>query len=89
MRRLVEKRFLAGPSRSREAEESDPAKLLSAGFIAGEGLMGVVIAIIAFLLSAKPKGIGVDLGSFVSLLAFALLIALVWRTAGKGSGQSA
>jgi putative OPT family oligopeptide transporter len=82
VRRLVEKRFLQ-PGRSREAEESDPAKLLSAGFIAGEGLMGVVIAIIAFALSAKPKGIGVDLGSFVSLLAFALLIALLWRTASK------
>ena len=84
VRRFVERRYFP-PSRSREAEESDPAKLLSAGFIAGEGLMGVVIAIIAFALSAKPKGVGVDLGAFVSMLAFALLIALVWRTARKAA----
>jgi putative OPT family oligopeptide transporter len=88
VRRFVEKRYFP-PSRSREAEESDPAKLLSAGFIAGEGLMGVVIAIIAFALSAKPKGVGVDLGSFVSMLAFAMLIALVWGTARKAAIQRA
>ena len=88
VRRFVEKRYFP-PSRSREAEESDPAKLLSAGFIAGEGLMGVVIAIIAFALSAKPKGVGVDLGSLVSMLAFAMLIALVWGTARKAAIQRA
>jgi len=82
LRRWVERRRGAGDP-SREAQESDPAKLLSAGFIAGEGMMGVGIAILAFATGAKPAGFGVDLGPLVSAAAFAGLLYLLWRTARR------
>jgi putative OPT family oligopeptide transporter len=78
-RQWLEKRYPAG-EQTREAQESDPARLLGAGFIAGEGLIGVLIAILAFLSGAKPKGIGLDLGPVVSLLVFTSLIVLLART---------
>jgi putative OPT family oligopeptide transporter len=82
LRRWVERRRGGGEAQ-RAAQESDPAKLLSAGLIAGEGMMGVGIAIAAFATGAKPKGFGIDLGPFVSAAAFAGLLYVLWRTARR------
>jgi putative OPT family oligopeptide transporter len=87
LRKIVEKKY-STQHLSREKQESDPARLLSAGFIAGEGLMGVVIAIIAFSLQSKPKGFGFDLGPWVSMLMFAGLVYLIWRTVKKNHASA-
>jgi len=55
--------------------------LLSSGLIAGEGIMGVAIALYAFTAGSKPSGIGVDLGDWASLAGFVALIAyLILKT---------
>jgi len=59
--------------------------LLGSGFIAGEGLAGVLIAIYAYIAKAKPKGIGLvwpgNLGDFISLAAFVALVSyLIYKT---------
>jgi len=53
--------------------------LLSSGLIAGEGMLGVVIAAYAFIVGSKPAGVGVDLGEIASLIGFLLLIAFLVR----------
>jgi len=53
--------------------------LLSSGLIAGEGMMGVVIAAYAFIMGSKPAGIGFDLGELASLIGFLLLIVYLVR----------
>lgn len=70
-------------SRNKEDEEKKKKKnekgiLLGSGFIAGEGIGGVLIALYAFILSKKPEGIGLhwpgNLGDYISLAAFLLLV---------------
>lgn len=65
--------------------------LLGSGFIAGEGIGGVLLAAYAFILTKKPGGIGLewpgDIGSFVSLGAFALLVAFLYKRA-RGSRKA-
>jgi len=66
-------------------QKKEKGVLLSSGFIAGEGLMGVLIAIYAFVLKAKPEGLGIHypepLGDIISISAFAILgYYLVRRT---------
>ena len=64
-------------------ESSEKGVLLSSGFIAGEGIMGVLIALYAFIVKAKPEGIPLpwshDVGSFISLAAFIGLITYLYR----------
>ncbi len=62
-------------------EKKEKGVLLSSGLIAGEGLMGVVIAMYAFTTGSKPGGLGIDLGEGVALIAFLALIGyLVLKT---------
>jgi putative OPT family oligopeptide transporter len=79
LRHLVEKRFFG----SKKAPDNDPGGLLAAGLIAGEGILGVIIAIYAFVMKAKPKGVGLELGSplgeIVSALAFALVAMVIFK----------
>ncbi|MBN1222596.1 MAG: OPT/YSL family transporter, partial [Candidatus Aminicenantes bacterium] len=53
--------------------------LLSSGFIAGEGIAMVLVAIYTYIAKEQPPGIGLiwpgNLGAFVSLAAFGGLIA--------------
>ncbi|MFH2042869.1 MAG: oligopeptide transporter, OPT family [Acidobacteriota bacterium] len=68
---------------------SERGLLLGSGFIAGEGIGGVLLAAYAFLLTKKPGGIGLewpgDLGSFISLGAFTVLVGfLYWRSRRSG-----
>ncbi|HXI04266.1 MAG TPA: oligopeptide transporter, OPT family [Candidatus Saccharimonadales bacterium] len=58
--------------------------LLGSGFIAGEGLMGVAIALYAFIRKAKPEGIGFALegaaGEIAAVAAFAFMGWMLWRS---------
>jgi len=65
----------------KKKKKSEKGILLGSGFIAGEGIGGVLIALYAFILSKKPEGIGLiwpgNLGDFVSLTAFLLLVGYI------------
>ena len=73
LRRMVEK--LSRGSDEEKAQCKDQGVLLGSGLIAGEGLVGVLIALYAFIVKHKPEGIHVPwpgvLGDVVSLVAFA------------------
>lgn len=76
LRHYVDKKY--GSKADDETKGKDQGILLSSGLIAGEGLMGVVIAVIAVILSRAPKFFEIHypsewMGSVVSLLAFSLL----------------
>ena len=65
IKRKIEKKYHEEGKKS----DTDPAILLSSGFIAGEGIIGVVIAAIAFITLKKSKGVGVNLSPTVSMIA--------------------
>jgi putative OPT family oligopeptide transporter len=69
-------------------EMKDQGVLFGSGLIAGEGIMGVLIAFYAFFLG-KPGGIGViwpgHLGEIVSFAVFMVLGVLIFRMATKKS----
>jgi len=74
---------------STEAEGKEQGVLLGSGLIAGEGLMGVVVAVIAVVIAKTPKYGVVHyptewVGQIVSLLAFSALGFYLWRVAAKG-----
>jgi hypothetical protein len=58
--------------------------LLGSGLVAGEGLVGVAIAGVAFYLGRAPGGIGSawagPAAQWVSLAAFVMLALWFWRT---------
>ncbi len=64
--------------------QTEQGVLFSSGLIAGEGVMGIGIAIAALITGSKPKGFGFAFegtaGMIVSLLAFAVLIWLLVRS---------
>jgi len=83
IRHLLSRRFSDAGA---EEKGKDQGVLLGSGFIAGEGLMGVVIAIIAVATAATPKLFAIDwspewLGQLVSALAFAALGWFLYRVA--------
>jgi putative OPT family oligopeptide transporter len=61
--------------------------LLASGYIAGEGLMGIGVAVAALASGQRPQGIGWALdgiqGSVAALGAFALLCWFLYRTASR------
>lgn len=58
---------------------SEQGVLLGSGFIAGEGLMGVGIALYAFITKRRPEGFGVSLeGLAGELVALAVFAAMGW-----------
>jgi putative OPT family oligopeptide transporter len=67
---------------------SEQGILLGSGFIAGEGLMGVMVALYAFTTSSKPAGFGIDLGepfgSIVAMLIFSGLGYMLFASSRKG-----
>jgi uncharacterized oligopeptide transporter (OPT) family protein len=78
--------------RQREAERESIAEhaeergvLLGSGLIAGEGLMGIVMASYAFYMGRKPEGIDLGLpplvADLVSLAAFVLLGFFIFKVA--------
>ncbi len=76
-------------SKNKKEEEEkgkDQGILLSSGLIAGEGLMGVVIAVIAVVLTRTPKLFQIQyakewLGQIISILLFAGLGGILYRIA--------
>ncbi len=71
-----------------EAKISDSGVLLSSGFIAGEGLLGVVIAILAVILTRAPRFLQITypygwMGQVVSAIAFSILGWYLFKVALK------
>jgi putative OPT family oligopeptide transporter len=66
-------------------QRKEKGVLLSSGFIAGEGIAMVLVAIYAYVTKKKPAGIGLvwpgNLGDFICLAAFiGLVIYLIYKT---------
>jgi hypothetical protein len=68
------------------ADRRERGVLLGSGFVGGEGLLGVGIALVAVVQSKRPDGIGTEwLGSevtamLVGAVAFAVFIAWFFRS---------
>jgi putative OPT family oligopeptide transporter len=80
LRWAIEKK---APSEGEAAKRREEGILFGSGLVGGEGLLGVVIAAVAFNLGRAPAGLGYEwAGSaapLVALGAFALLAATFWR----------
>ncbi len=79
LRFFIEKK--AEKDQELKKKRSEKGVLLGSGFIAGEGIAMVGVAAYAFIKKAKPEGIGLawqgNIGDFVSLAAFFLLVAFI------------
>ncbi len=83
VRQLTEKR--AGENEELKTKRKEKGILLGSGFIAGEGIAMVLVAIYAYIIKAKPKGIGIvwpgNVGEFIALAAFFSMVAyLIFKT---------
>ncbi len=85
IRQWIERR--AGSNKELRRRRKEKGILLSSGFIAGEGIAGVLIALYAFIVKAKPKGVGLvwpgNVGEFVALAAFLLLVGYLMRKSSR------
>ena len=84
IRHIVEKKYRINS----EEKGKDQGVLLGSGLIAGEGLMGVVIAVFAVTLSKAPKFLEIHysiewLGQIVSVIAFSALGWFLYNVAAK------
>jgi len=91
IRHFVDKRF--GPDKEDAEKGKDQGILLSSGFIAGEGLMGVVIAVIAVIISQTPKYLEIQYpapwtGQIVSALVFSALGWFLYNIAVKSRAKN-
>jgi len=94
LRLLAERR---ATSRDDKAARIERGTLLGSGLVAGEGLVGVAIAGVAFFLGRAPAGLGSEwagwAAQWISLAAFALLAIWFWqsitaRDPGLAAGDS-
>jgi uncharacterized oligopeptide transporter (OPT) family protein len=82
IRYIVEKR--SGKDEKLKTQRKEKGILLGSGFIAGEGITMVGVALLAYITKQKPQGIGLDLGSIPALAAFIGLAAfLFWKSYKK------
>jgi uncharacterized oligopeptide transporter (OPT) family protein len=86
LRHFIEKKY--GKADTKEQKGKDQGILLGSGFIAGEGLMGVIIAIIAVIISTEPKYLEILyrpewFGQIVSALVFCGLGWYLYRIAAR------
>jgi putative OPT family oligopeptide transporter len=92
LRALAERRAAGESGGSAEKSGTERGILFGSGLIAGEGVMGIGIALTALLLGRRPPGLGIELpevaGSAISLAAFALLAAFLLRTARTRNAPS-
>jgi putative OPT family oligopeptide transporter len=69
------------------AQRREEGVLFGSGLVGGEGLLGVVIAAVAFNLGRAPEGLGPEWAGaaapFVALAAFTALAAMFWRMATR------
>ncbi|MBN1153489.1 oligopeptide transporter, OPT family [candidate division KSB1 bacterium] len=82
IRHWVDKRYKLGE----DEKGKDQGILLGSGFIAGEGMMGVVIAVIAVIISREPEFFRIPypsawIGEVVSAIAFSLLGYYLYKVA--------
>jgi TPP-dependent pyruvate/acetoin dehydrogenase alpha subunit len=90
LRALVEKRSgVKSEPGKKAAMSAEQGVLFGSGLIAGEGVMGIGVAIAALILGQRPPGvawafIGLT-GSIVSLVGFAALGWLLYRSAQSRS----
>jgi putative OPT family oligopeptide transporter len=75
----------AGENKEKLTQRKEKGILLSSGFIAGEGIAMVLVAIYAYISKKKPEGIGLvwpgNLGDFICLAAFiGLVVYLIYKT---------
>jgi putative OPT family oligopeptide transporter len=81
---LLQKR---AASTAEAAARREEGVLFGSGLVGGEGLLGVVVAAVAFNLGRAPEGIGSEWAGtaapFVALAAFALLAGIFWRRATR------
>ena len=84
MRSLAERLAARDSTAEEQQTRVDQGVLFGSGLIAGEGVMGIGIAVFALILGHKPEGMSFALsgvpGSLVSLLAFASLCWLLVRS---------
>jgi len=91
LRHIVDKKY---GGITKEAEKGkDQGILLGSGFIAGEGLMGVIIAVIAVILSQTPSFLEIHypaewMGQVVSALVFSGLIWYLYTIAAKAKKKN-
>ncbi len=80
LRLLIEKK--AVKNKELKTKKSEKGILLSSGFIAGEGICMVLVALYAFIKKAKPIGLGIVypgfLGEYIALAAFIGLVAFLY-----------
>jgi hypothetical protein len=86
LRHFIEKKY--GQDKSKTERGKDQGILLGSGLIAGEGLMGVVIAVIAVITSKVPKFFEIPypaewMGMAVSGLFFAAMGWFLYQVAAK------
>jgi putative OPT family oligopeptide transporter len=85
LKQIVEQK--AGKDQAKKKKRSEKGILLSSGFIAGEGIAGVLIALYAFIVKAKPKGLGIqypgESGQFIALAVFIALAAYLYNKSRK------
>jgi len=85
LRLLIEKK--AGKNKELKTKKSEKGILLSSGFIAGEGICMVLVALYAFIKKAKPEGLGIVypgyLGEYIALAAFIGLVAFLYFKSRK------
>lgn len=86
IRHMIEKR--AGKDEELKTRQKEKGILLGSGFIAGEGLTMVAVAIYAYIAKKKPGGIGLvwpeNVGDFIALAAFVgLAVYLFLRSSRK------
>jgi len=91
LRHMVDKRY--GADKDQVEKSRDQGILLGSGFIAGEGLMGVVIAIIAVIMTRSPKFFGISypqpwMGQVVSALVFSAVGWFLYAMAAKSKRES-
>jgi len=77
----IARRSISGTDESSAEEAVNTGVLLSAGFIAGESLMGIFVALLIFVGMQLPKTI-IEC-NIISLLAFFAVVAMLWAMARK------
>jgi hypothetical protein len=84
LRLLAERRAAGKEARAARVEQGT---LVGSGLVAGEGLVGVAIAGVAFYLGRTPAGLGSawagPAAQWISLTAFGLLALWLWRRATR------